>query len=119
MLKRMKFVFMKERDKQLIRYINKHYSELLEELKLAKNFDGFCSNKPVNKAIKLDLLQIGENFNHLTDESKLKLSKKDLSGIINVRNHVAHGYVTIEEETIWITIIEDLPRLIEQVNSIK
>ena len=96
----MKFVFMKDRDKQLIRYINKHYSELVDELKLVKNYEDFCLNKPVNKAIKLDLLQIGENFNHLTDESKLQLKKADLSGIINVRNHVAHGYVTIEEETI-------------------
>ena len=115
----MRFVYMKERDKQLIRYINKHYSELVDELKLVKDFEEFCSNKPVNKAIKLDLLQIGENINHLTDESKLQLNKKDLLGVIRVRNHVAHGYVTIEEETIWSTISEDLPKLIEQVNSIK
>ena len=115
----MKFVFMKEHDKQLIYYINKHYSELVEELKLVPSFEEFNSKKAVNKAIKLDLLQIGENINQLTDESKLQLNRDDLVGVIRIRNHVAHGYVSISEETIWTTIQNDLPRLIEQVNSIK
>lgn len=110
---------MKERDKQLIRYINKHYSELVDELKLVPTFDEFVSNKPVNKAIKLDLLQIGENVNHLTDESKLQLNKADLAGVIRVRNHVAHGYVSVDEKSIWSTICGDLSRLIKQINSIE
>ena len=52
----MKYVYMVERDILLIKYINKHYSELLEELKELSGFDEFCDNRTLNKAIKMDIL---------------------------------------------------------------
>ena len=110
---------MVRRDVILIRYIKKHYSELVEELKLIPDYDAFCNNKVVNKAIKLDLLQIGENVNHLSDNAKLQIKKSDLSGVIALRNQVAHGYVQLDEESIWSTLNNDLPRLMEGINNIK
>lgn len=110
---------MVKRDELLIKYINKHYNELLETLQYAKDFNMFTQKSILNKAIKLDLLQIGENINHLSDEAKLQLKKEDLSGVIAVRNQVAHGYVRVDDESIWDTINNDLPRLMSQVNSIR
>ena len=109
---------MKNRDKYLIKCIKKHYSELVDEFKLVNDFDGFCENKVLNKAIKMDLLQIGENINHLTNETKLMLNKRDLVGIIDIRNQVAHGYVYLEDKIIWLIISNDLPKLMEQIEVI-
>lgn len=110
---------MNKRDIVLIKYINKHYSELLEELKEVNGFNEFCNSRLINKAIKMDILQIGENINHLSEKAKLQINKKDLVGVIDFRNQVAHGYVSLKEEVIWETIQKDLPRIMLQVNSIK
>ena len=110
---------MNKRDKVLIKYINKHYSELLEELKMLPDYESFCNNMPISKAIKMDILQIGENINHLTPETRLQINRKDLVGVIDFRNQIAHGYVFLNNAIIWRTIQEDLPRIMQQVNSIK
>ena len=110
---------MNARDQQIVRSIQEHHNELNQELSLIKDFSDFEANKVINKAIKMDLLQIGENVNHLSEESQLQLAKGDLRGIIDIRNQVAHGYVTIKDETIWNTIQNDLPRLMQQINSLK
>lgn len=70
------------------------------------------------KAIKMDIIQIGEHCNALSHETQNKIQKSDLRGIINLRNFIAHGYVMIEEDIIWKSIHEDLPRLIEQLNKL-
>ena len=110
---------MNERDKQLINAILKHYGELLEELENIHTLEEFVEQRTQSKAIKLDLLQIGENVNHLSEESKLQLLKRDLVGIIDIRNQVAHGYITLEDNTIWETLHVDLPVLIEQIKNIQ
>lgn len=91
---------MNTRDKFLVKHIKIHYSELVSESRDIQNFEDFCSNKVLNKAIKLDLLQIGENINHLSNETKLKLNKRDLIGIVDIRNQVAHGYVFLNDKII-------------------
>ena len=109
---------MNTRDKFLVKHIKIHYSELVSESRDIQNFEDFCNNKVLNKAIKLDLLQIGENINHLSDETKLKLNKRDLIGIVDIRNQVAHGYVFLKDKIIWSIITDDLPRLMEQIEKL-
>ena len=67
---------MNERDNQTIKYINKHYEDLLEEVKLIGNFEEFKKGGVLTKAIKMDILQIAENVNCLTEEAASKLNKK-------------------------------------------
>lgn len=110
---------MNDRDCQLVRHIKEHHNELQYELSLINGFEEYLSNKIINKAIKMDLLQIGENVNHFTKEVQAQLNKKDFIGIIDIRNQVAHGYVQIKEELIWNTIQKDVPRLMQQIDSLK
>lgn len=111
---------MNTKDEQLIYWINKHFNELQDVLKDLKSYDEFInpSNLIRVKAIKLDLFQIGENVNNLTIEIKNKTSKKDLRGIIDIRNYIAHGYVQVDESIIWDVINNDLPNLIKSLNSL-
>ena len=110
---------MNDRDAQLVRHIKEHHKELQYELSLINGFEEYLTNKIINKAIKMDLLQIGENVNHFTEEIQVQLNKKDFIGIIDIRNQVTHGYVQIKEELIWNTIQKDIPRLMAQIYSLK
>ena len=115
----MKYAYMNERDKQTIMHINKHYQELLEEVKLVGDFEEFKKGGFLAKAIKMDILQIAENANCLTKETASKLSQKDLRGIVDVRNHIAHGYVYVKDDVIWYVIQDCLPGLIKDINNLK
>ena len=114
----MKYAYMNERDQQAIKHINKHYQELLEEVKLVGDFEEFKKGGVLTKAIKMDILQIAENTNCLTKETASQLSQKDLRGIIDIRNHIAHGYVHVNDEIIWYVIQDCLPTLINEINNL-
>lgn len=109
-----------DRDKQRIYYILKHYEELQKELnEINDNFDEFVNNSVYQKAIKLDVIQIGEHTTNLSEERKNMICKEDVRGVIDYRNQVVHGYVSIKNEELWNTIHYDLPKYIEQVKSLK
>ena len=114
----MRFAYMNERDLQLIKYINKHYKELSEEVNAVSCFEEFAKGGVLTKAIKMDILQIAENINSFTEETTKRLNAKDLRGIIDVRNHIAHGYITVDDEIIWNVISKRLPQLIQDINSL-
>ena len=110
---------MNKRDEQIIRHINTHFDELLEEAKQLNSFDEFAKGGVLAKAIKMDILQIGENINALSEEAKAQLNPKDLRGVADVKNHIAHGYISVDDQVIWDVILKRLPELINQINSIK
>lgn len=110
---------MNERDQQLIKYINKHYKELVDEISAVATFEEFAKGGILTKAIKMDILQIAENINCFSDETARLLNAKDLRGIIDVRNHIAHGYITVDDQIVWKAITNKLPILIEEINKIQ
>ena len=110
---------MNERDKQLVKHINKHYKELLEEMTMVGTFEDFKREGMLTKAIKMDILQIAENINHFSDETIAKLNPKDLRGISDVRNHIVHGYIYVKDDIIWYVIQDCLPGLINEINNIE
>jgi len=111
---------MKETDKQLIEHIEKHFEELKEELlSINDSLDIFQSNYIYNKAIKMDLLQIGENVNSLSADTIELLNKNDVKGIIDIRNFIVHGYVVVKDKIIWEAIHNDLPRMIKKLKEVK
>ena len=93
-------------------HILRHYEELLAELEqINDNFETFDQNMVYQKAIKMDLFQIGELFNSLSKEVKSKFDKRDIRGVVDVRNYIAHGYIVLNNRSIWNDIHNDLPRL--------
>ena len=115
----MRFAFMNERDIQLIKHINIHYQELLEEMNGINSLEEFKKGGVIVKAVKMDILQIAENVNCLTNETSNRLDPKDLRGIVDVRNHIAHGYVYVNDDIIWDVIQDRLPKLISEINLLK
>ena len=67
----MKFVFMKiNKDINIIYYIKKHFNDILSYTKIINTYELFLENIVYQKAIILDLIQIGENVNKLSDDIK-------------------------------------------------
>lgn len=107
------------KDQQALVYIKKHYNEILEEKASINNdFETFEKDKVVQKAIKMDVFQIGEFVNKLSDETKKALNQRDVRGIVNIRNFIAHGYVVVDNLIVWDSINNDIPRLIQNLEDI-
>ena len=62
-------------------------------------------------AIKMNLLQIGELANMISDETKRKLPEIPWPQIIATRNIIAHAYQKVSDDLIWKTCLEDIPEL--------
>ncbi|MBQ8292643.1 MAG: DUF86 domain-containing protein [Bacilli bacterium] len=105
---------MNKKDEQIIYHINNHY----QEFKLIKNYEDFVSNNIIKKAIILDLIQIGYNVNKLSFEFQKQINKINLRGVVGIRNHLVHGYGTIDDKIVWTAIKENLPDFIFEINNI-
>ena len=111
---------MKDSDLQRIRYMNKHYKELQDEMSMIRSFDEFVDQKNliIKKAIMIDVAQISENIFGFSEELKSQIDTNDLKGIKDVRNFVIHGYAVVDDEILYRSIINDIPRLISSINSL-
>jgi len=91
-----------KKDISLLEHIIEHCSELAETRKLfGDNYEEFQKNKPYFKAVTMDLFQIGELANHLSEKLTEKYSDIAWVRIIGLRNIIAHGYGVLEISKIW------------------
>lgn len=106
-----------DRDELLIHYIKKYYSEMNDTLKMINDsYNEFLSNNIVKKSMNYDILQIEENFNHLSEKTISKINKKDIKGIIDVHNFMDQGYTKLNDNQIWEIVHKDLPNLLKQLS---
>lgn len=61
---------------------------------------------------------IGEAARYLSPEFRRKYPQIPWSDISGMRNKLIHGYFGVDLERVWITIIDDLPVLRDQVQKI-
>lgn len=108
---------MNERDKICLENILEHYNEIISISDLI-SFEEFCSNKLVQKSILFDLSQIGENINKLHSLILDKFDRRDVKGIISLRNYIIHGYGQIDKLILWNSLKDNLPSLINRVKEI-
>lgn len=68
----------------------------------------------VTKSIEI----VGEAASKITRETRDAHPEIEWSGIIGMRNKLTHGYFDIDISIVWVTITDDLPRLIEALEGI-
>ena len=66
-------------------------------------------------ALLMNIFQIGEAANKLSDDCINGLHGIPWHAIIGTRNVIAHGYIKINYEVIWNTAISDIPMLKKQL----
>jgi len=79
------------------------------------NFDEFSRDEKLIDAVVRNLSIIGEAAINMPKEVKAKdpdVAWKEMKGM---RNKVIHEYFGIDEEILWKTIQEDLPKLKKQI----
>lgn len=81
-------------------------------------FEEFSKNRLLVNAVVRSLEIIGEASVQISQEFKEKYTKIEWRIIIAMRNRLIYGYFDVNEMIVFKTAKEDLPFLIEQLESI-
>jgi uncharacterized protein with HEPN domain len=86
--------------------------------------DGFDQERFINSGITYDatlrnLELIGEAATHIPQEVREQYSDISWRMIIATRNKLIHGYLGIDNDTLWSIIQTDVPNLLNQLQTIR
>lgn len=107
------------------RPILKSLYDILERIKeiesyfdvLPRQFEEYCSNTLLKSAIHMNLSIIGEATNRILKVNP-EVTISNARQIVSTRNYIIHGYDSLRPEMIWAIIINDLPKLKQEVQNI-
>ena len=71
----------------------------------------FLSDAVYGDAVKMNLLQIGEVTNRLSDACKEKCPEAGWCKISGLRNIIVHSYEKVDDTLIWNIAVRDVPEL--------
>ena len=105
------------RDYGLILRMIEHCNRIQEiKERFGDNFDAFSEDTAYQDAINMNLFQIGELSNQLSKTFKESVTVIPWHRIYGIRNILAHAYIIVDKETIWLTIDKDIPMLAKQLS---
>lgn len=81
--------------------------------------DGFVSNGLNYDATLRNLELIGESATHIPEDVRQKNPQIPWRLIIATRNRLIHGYLGIDNDTLWSIICDDIPGLLANLRTIK
>ena len=109
---------MKEnRDYEIVLRMIEHCTRIQEILKrFGDSFETFSQDSAYQDAVNMNLFQVGELSNQLSE--RLRNSRSDIPWhrMYGIRNIIAHAYVIVDMETIWLTIKNNIPMLVGQLS---
>lgn len=79
-----------------------------------KRFDEYQSNVMLRRAIERNVGIIGEAVNHISQQFP-EVVITNSRAIIATRNRVIHDYAAITDDIMWRLVINDLPKLREEL----
>lgn len=83
--------------------------EILKRLDHSKNL--FDSDPVFQDAINMNIFQIGELSNQISDVFKENMPDIPWHEMYGARNVIAHGYIKVDKSMIWDTCKKDIPTL--------
>lgn len=101
---------MTERDHNILLHIVE-YCDRLSAFTGDMEYEQFENSELHKDACAMCIFQIGELVRNLTDEFKEEYSNIPWRQICSMRNIVAHHYGVVDTETLWDTIVSDIPSL--------
>ena len=100
------------RDHSVLRHIISYCDQIDETVAhFGEGYERFVGSAVYRNAVALCILQIGELVGKLTDEFKEQYPDIPWKQIKAMRNIVAHSYGTVDPETTWEIVNEDIPAL--------
>jgi len=84
-----------------------------------KNLEDYQSNLLLISGVERQIMIIGEALNQaIKTAPELSAEIDNIRQIVNLRNVIVHGYATVENETVWGIVQEDVPKLHVQVKNL-
>lgn len=80
---------------------------------------GFVANRLNYDATLRNLEMIGEAAAHIPDKVRVAHSEIPWRMIIATRNRLIHGYLGIDDDTLWSIIRDDVPELLPMLKALK
>jgi len=109
-----------DKDTGILKHIIGHLEDALNAQKrFGNDYEIFISDKDYFNSVCMSLLQIGELAHHLTTEFTAAHADIPWKNIVGLRNVVVHGYGQLDTETVWATLIDDLPELHKKCKAIE
>lgn len=105
---------MTERDRSIIIHIEDHCT-VIEQLvsRFGADFDVFISDEAYYRSVTLSVFQIGELAGKLSEQFREKTSNQiPWHQVRKMRNVIAHDYQAVDDETLWDTVLNDIPVLL-------
>lgn len=101
---------------------------LYDILQSINEIDGYYTDKPrkfaeylsdlkTKRAIERNIEIIGEAVNRILKKDK-HFNLENAQKVIGTRNRIAHGYDKISDDLIWSIVINNLPKLKEEVQNL-
>lgn len=100
---------------------NYYVHKIIENLKFALNntknvsLEDFSENEVLVNAILFSFIQISENASKLSLDYKGKINYVAWNEIRGIRNKIVHDYDIIEVKTIFDTVINDFPPMLDSL----
>src|SRR6185437_14852938 len=82
------------------------------------SYDEFFQDERLTRAVCRSLEIIGEASSKIHPDLKARYPEIDWREMSNIRNKIIHHYFGVDYEIIWDTIITDIPKLKEGIESI-
>ena len=96
--------------KEAIKKINSYVNKL--------DFEGFKKKLIVQDAVIRQFEIIGEAAKRLSEEFKNNNANIPWKYIIGMRNKLIHNYFGVDIDTVWETIVKDIPNLKKEIYKI-
>lgn len=111
---------MKRSDNYLINDIKESLKSIEEYLsELNYNKENFLSNRRMQKLMIYEIIMIGEAAAKISIETKNNYQNINWREISDMRNFLIHEYYEVSNNIIWETANKDIPKLKENIYSIK
>ena len=94
------------------------YCDRIDDIveRFGNTIEQFSGDADFRDAAMMNIFQIGEASNRLSEECKEEIDSVPWQEIYGTRNVIAHGYVTVNDEIIWNIIVNDIPALRRAIN---
>lgn len=87
--------------------------------RFGNDYEAFINDRAYSNAISMCVLQIGELANGLSSDFREETKMHMPWGMIRgMRNWIAHAYAEMDENVIWETATNDIPKLLAFCNTV-
>lgn len=80
-------------------------------------YEDFCGNLLLRRGIERNIEIIGEATNRILKENA-DIRITNARKIVDARNYISHGYDSVSEDIIWSIVVNHLPKLKTEVESL-